>query len=360
MQLTLVVPELLWPEPDDRESVDALRCDGLNTLIARSRCTRRPPQSLEATLCDAFGLAGNAAYAAFRVRGEVAEPIVAGACWLCADPVHLRLHQERLILADGGRLDITAAEATAIVDELNRQFPDRGTFHVGTPDRWYLQLAGHIELGHSDLGRFDVLPLSVVAGRSVGRQLPETAEWRWLRQWLNEVQMVLHQHPANTRREDAGQSTINSLWLWGAGVLPAGSAQDFTGVWSNHPLARGLGRAFGVPVQAVPDDAAALLAQASPGSHPLLVLDSLQAPVQYEDGEAYRAQLLALETRWFAPLQRALASGKIRRLRLAASTAYAMLTWESSRSEQWRLWRRPQPLAATVQALANRHDQDAP
>ncbi len=70
MQLTLVVPELLWPEPDDRESVDALRCDGLNTLIARSRCTRRPPQSLEATLCDAFGLAGNAAYAAFRVRGS--------------------------------------------------------------------------------------------------------------------------------------------------------------------------------------------------------------------------------------------------------------------------------------------------
>ncbi|MCC2867931.1 MAG: hypothetical protein LK562_09140 [Candidatus Accumulibacter phosphatis] len=359
MQLTLVVPELLWPEPDDRESFDALRCDALNTLIARSQRTRRPPQSLEATLCDVFGLpgnaAGNAAYAAFRALGEVAGPAVASDCWLCADPVHLRLHQERLILADGSRLDINAAEATAIVDELNRQFPDLGTFHIGTPDRWYLQLAGNIELG-----RFDVLPLSAVAGRSVGRQLPENAELRWLRQLLNEVQMVLHQHPANTRREDAGQSTINSLWLWGAGVLPAGRAQDCTGVWSDHPLARGLGRAFGVPVQAVPDDAAALLAQTRPGSRPLLVLDSLQAPVQYEDGEAYRAQLLALEARWFAPLQRALALGRIRHLRLAATTAYAMLIWESSRSGQWRLWRRPQSLAATVQTLAKGHDQDEP
>ena len=354
MQLTLVVPELIWPEPDDRESFDALPCDSLNTLIARSRRTRRPPQSLEATLCDAFGLAENAAYAAFRVLGEVAGPAVAGACWLCADPVHLRLHQERLILADAGRLDITAAEAMAIVDELNRQFPDLGTFHVGTPDRWYLQLAGNIELG-----RFDVLPLSAVAGRSIGRQLPESTELRWLRQLLNEVQMVLHQHPANDIRENAGRSTINSLWLWGAGVLPAGSAQDFTGVWSDNPLARGLGRAFDVPVQAVPDDAAALLAQASPDSQQLLVLDSLQAPVQYEDGDAYRAQLLALEARWFAPLQRALAGGKIRRLRLAASTAYAMLVWESSRSEQWRLWRRPQPLVATAQALAKDHEMDA-
>jgi len=205
-----------------------------------------------------------------------------------------------------------------------------------------------------------VLPLSAVAGRRVGRQLPENAELRWLRQLLNEVQMVLHQHPANTRREEAGQSTINSLWLWGAGVLPAGRAQDCTGVWSDHPLARGLGRAFGVPVQAVPDDAAALLAQTRPGSRPLLVLDSLQAPVQYEDGEAYRAQLLALEARWFAPLQRALALGRIRHLRLAATTAYAMLIWESSRSGQWRLWRRPQSLAATVQTLAKGHDQDEP
>jgi hypothetical protein len=199
-----------------------------------------------------------------------------------------------------------------------------------------------------------VLPLSAVAGRSVGRQLPESTELRWLRQLLNEVQMVLHQHPANDHTR--GRRPLDDQQPVAVGRrCPAGrQRQDFTGVWSDHPLARGLGRAFDVPVQAVPDDAAALLAQASPGSHQLLVLDSLQAPVQYEDGDAYRAQLLALEARWFAPLQRALAAGKIRRLRLAASTAYAMLTWESSRSEQWRLWRRPQPLAATAQALANR------
>lgn len=347
MQLTLVVPELIWPEPDDRESLDALPCPGLNRLIARSELTRRPSQSLEATLCDAVGLGENAPYAAFRILGEDLAAAATTACWLCADPVHLRLHQERLILADGGSLDIDPAEAQAIVDELNRQFSDLGRFHVAAPDRWYLQLADS-----TDLRDFAVLPLSAVAGRSVDRQLPETAEARWLRQLLNEVQMVLHQHPANVQREDEGRSTINSLWMWGAGIQPPLGGSGFTAVWSEQPLARGLGRALGLPVHPAPNDAAALLAQATPGSRHLLVLDSLQAPVQYEDGEAYRKQLVKLESRWFAPLQKALAAGRIGRLRLEASTAYATLAWESGRREQWRLWRRAQPLAAVAQALA--------
>jgi hypothetical protein len=347
MQLTLVVPELVWPEPDDHDSLDRLPCAGLGTLIARSQLSRCPPQSMEATLCDAFGVAENAAYGAFRVLGESCGPTTVDACWLCADPVHLRLHQERLILADGGSLGIELAEAHAIVGELNRHFADVGTFHATAADRWYLQLAAG-----TDLGRFDVLPLSAVAGRSVGRQLPETPEARWLRQLLNEAQMVLHQHPANERREDEGRSTINSLWLWGAGQLPAGASRGFAGVWSDNVLARGLGRAFNVPVHAVPGNAGTLLAQAPRGSRQLLVLDSLQSPVQYEDADAYRAGLLNLEARWFAPLQKALAGGKIQGLRLVASTAYAALTWHSDRRAQWQLWRRPRSLAATAQALA--------
>lgn len=347
MQLTLLVPELIWPEPEDRESLDALPCDGLNTLIARSRMTRRSPQSYEATLCDLFDLGETPAYAALRVLGEENGPAATDACWLCADPVHLRLHQERLILADGGSLEIELAEARSIVDELNRYFSDLGTFHVTAPDRWYLQLSGDTRLG-----RFDVLPRSAVTGRSVDRQLPETPELRWLRRLLNEAQMVLHRHPANESRDAQGRSTINSLWLWGGGVLPACRAQHFAGVWSNDPLARGLGHACGLPVHRLPDDATALLARATPGHGHLLVLDTLQATVHYEDGDAYRRQLLDLEARWFAPLQKALAAGRIRHLRLAASTAYATIDWDSGSREQWRLWRRARPLAATAQALA--------
>lgn len=361
MQITLLVPELIWPEPDDRETLDALACPALNTLIVRSRLTRRPAQSLEATLTDAFGLPEGAPYAALRLLGEPALPpgMAVDACWICADPVHLRFHQERLILADSGTFGIDLDEAKAMSDELNRQFPDIGKFYVATAERWYLALSAT-----TDLGDFDVPPLSAIAGRSIERQLPETTQTRWLRQLLNEAQMILHGHPVNAAREEAGRMPINSLWLWGGGTLPARTERSerqesrsrFDNVWSTHPLAVGLGRAAGVPTHAAPADAATLFTTQSsniaPDSHHLVLLEDLLGPVQYEKSDDYRSALQALEMRWFAPLRKALASGKIKQLRLVASTAYGALSWESRPADQWKLWRRSQPLAALAQNLA--------
>lgn len=353
MQITLIVPELIWPEPEDHDTLDALPCPALSTLIARSRFTRRPAQSLEATLTDALGLPAGAPYGALRLLGESLPPTdtleITDACWLCADPVHLRFHQERLILADSTSFGIDLVEAKSIAEELNRQFSDIGTFHVASAERWYLQLAGDTDLGEP--GEFDVAPLSAIAGRSVDRQLPETTRTRWLRKLLNEAQMVLHSHPVNAAREEAGRMAINSLWLWGAGTAQR-FACDFDGIWSTQPLAVGLGRASGVMTHAVPQDAATLLANIAPASHHLVLLEDLLGPVQYENGEAYREALLGLETRWFAPLRGALASGKVKELRIEASTAYGALRWESRTVDQWKLWQRAQPLATIAQNLA--------
>lgn len=356
MQITLLVPELIWPEPDDGV-LETLDCPALSTLLARSRLTRRAPQSFEATLADAFGRPPGAPYAALRLLGE---PATDGAaidvgddCWLCSDPVHLRYHQAQLILADSGSFELTLADAQTLAGELNRQLPDVGRFHVAAAGRWYLQLADRgLAQG------FETPALSLVAGRRIEQLLPETAPARRLRSLLNEAQMLLHAHPINQRREETGAMPINSLWLWGAGTLPERLASDFDGVWSSHPLARGLARAAGVPGHRLPVDAATLFEHAAPDTHHLVVLDELAATVQYEMGAAYRTALSALEGRWFAPLRAALASGQLRQLRIEAPTAYAVLTWESRRSDLWKLWRRARPLSALAGELAQ-HDQAA-
>jgi hypothetical protein len=355
MQLTLVIPELIWPEPD-AGVLDGLDCPALNLLLARSRRSRRAPQSLEATLTDAFGHAANAPYAAFRLLGESpagaegadASGDAGDGCWLCSDPVHLRFQQEGLILADSGSFTIPFAQAQALAGELNRQLADIGRFHVAAAGRWYLRLADP-----TLADGFATPPLSCVAGRRIDQLLPETAPARRLRTVLNEVQMLLHGHPINQQRDDAGHMTINNLWLWGGGTLPARIESDFDGVWSGHPLALGLARAAGVAPHRLPADAATLFDHAAPGTHQLVVIDDLLAPVQYENGEAYRAALGELESRWFAPLRAALAAGQLTRLRLEASTAYALLAWESTRREQWKLWRRALPLAALAKELAH-------
>ncbi|MFT3850016.1 MAG: hypothetical protein QM739_15490 [Propionivibrio sp.] len=115
MQLTLVVPELIWPEPEDRDALADLACPALETLLTRGRRTTQAPQSLEATLADLFGHPEGAPYGAFRLLGERESVLEIGEnCWLNADPVHLRFHQERMILADGASLSISTEEAQAL------------------------------------------------------------------------------------------------------------------------------------------------------------------------------------------------------------------------------------------------------
>jgi hypothetical protein len=348
MQLTLIIPELIWPEADDGV-LDGLDCPALGTLLARSRRTQRPPQSLEATLADAFGQPPDAPYAALRLLGESdsTKDSAGDHCWLCSDPVHLRYHQQQLIIADSGGFDLSLDEARTLAGELNRQLPDAGRFHVASAGRWYLQLADRA-LAQG----FATRPLSAVAGRRIDQLLPETAAARALRSLLNEAQILLHAQPINQQREDDGRLAINSLWLWGGGSLPARIESDFDGVWSSDALARGLARAAGVPSHALPADAATFFDHAAADTSHLIVIDELQGPVQYENGAAYRSALCALDARWFAPLRAALAGGRISQLRIEASTAYAALAWESRRRDQWKLWRRAQPLAALAKELA--------
>lgn len=357
MQLTLLVPELVWPEPNDRNTFDDLTCPSLDVLLARGACTMDPPKSLEAALTDLFGQPAGAPYAAFRLLGETRAPdatdapaISAETCWLCSDPVHLRFHQESLILADSGGFGIAAGEAQTLIDELNRHFSAIGRFHAASADRWYLRLADP-----AMVGQIETPPLSAVAGRSIERLLLASAQSNGLRQLLTEAQMLLHAHAVNQQREGQGKLPINSLWLWGAGSIPARIESDYDGVWSTNPLALGLARAAGVPAHPLQTEAATLIGHAAPDTRHLVVLEDLLAAVQYENSEAYRAALCGpngLETRWFAPLRRALMAGQITGLRLEAPTAYAALRWECRRHDQWKLWRRPQPLGQLARRLA--------
>ena len=348
MQLTLVVPELIWPEPEDRDALGDLACPALETLLTRGRQTSQPPQSLEATLADLFGHPEGAPYGAFRLLGETESSIeIEEKSWLIADPVHLRFHQERLILADGASLAISSEEAQALADGLNAHFSDLGRFHVSTTDRWYLHLADN-----TPLQRYVAPPLSTVAGRSVEHLLPELLHERAIRTLMNEIQTVLHAHPVNRRREDEGRLPINSLWLWGHGRLPEQRETDFDGVWTSNTLARGLARAAGVRPHPVPDSASRFFEHAAPDTAHLIVLEDLAGPVQFENGAAYRAAVESLEGHWFAPLRKALLRGQLKTLHIEASTVYAGVGWQCERNDQWKFWKKSRRLADLAMALA--------
>lgn len=362
MRLTLLIPELIWPEPGDAETFAGLACPALETLLARGRRTDAAtgPATFDAALARAFDLDTAAPYAALRLLGEGIDP--GRHHWACADPVHLRLHQERLILADGARAEVTMAEAEALVSELNRHFGtgsesgesfesfESFEFIAAAPERWYLRL--------SAAASFETPPLSAMAGRRIERQLPEEAGLAWLRRLLNEAQMLLHGHAVNEARADAGRMTVNSLWLWGPGRLPDTSAGKWTTVCSDHPLARGLARHAGIPERPAPASFDALKAFAGKDDRLLVTLEPLLRAVQYEDIDAWRDGIVALERDWFAPLAAAVRAGRVV-LDLRASTIYGEPGWQVERGDLWKFWKRRQPLQALAQSLAAAADEQS-
>ncbi|TXT28660.1 MAG: hypothetical protein FD131_2949 [Rhodocyclaceae bacterium] len=332
VRLTLLVPELIWPEPNDQLTLGKLAAPGFEWLAAHAEFSRQPRRAFEHSLADNFGLT-DAPFGALRLLGEAGEKQVSECNWLCADPVHLRFHHERIVLADAGAFELELEEAQAITASLNSEFADIGRFHVATARRWYLQLNSTVNEKFA--------PISTIAGRRLDSDL--TDKNGRLNRWLNEVQMFLHGHPINERRQAEGKPAVNSVWLWGGGPLSA--------VCSDNPLATGLALAAGIEAPPCPASLSALLADSAPNDNPLVVLDNLLPPVLYENSDDWRNAFAALERDWFVPLRTAL-GGKIESLTIVAPTIYGQLTWTLHGKDRWKFWRKSRPLQTIAKDLA--------
>ncbi len=336
MRLTLLVPELIWPEPGDHYALDKLTPPGLTWLLAHAESRKQPRQAFEQALATLGGMA-DLPLAALRLLGDGGVP--GKHDWLCADPVHLRFHHERIVLADAGAFELTREEAHQLTHDLNSQFADIGEFLITDARRWYLRLNAAVD--------HRVEPISAVAGRRMDSELPKGDAT--LSRWLNEVQMFLHLHPVNAARQREGKPAVNSLWLWGGGKLTDKIALPFSGIHADNPLATGLALAAGTALHPRPETLADCLRQA--GDNDLVVLDQLLAPVLYEDSQTWRSCCETLESTWFGPLSKAL--GKpCRQIDLLAPTVYGLLHYTLGSSERWKFWKKPRPLAETARQLA--------
>ena len=342
VRLTLLVPELLWPEPADQFTLGKLATPGFDWLAARARFSRQPRLDFESALAQQFGLQ-DAPFGALRRLGESNADAEAArnGHWLCADPVHLRFHHERIILADAGAFDLDLSEAAELVAALNAEFAEIGRFYPATARRWYLQLTAAVD--HRSQ------PISRIAGRRMDGELKEKNSP--LTRWLNEVQMFLHNHPINARRQAAGLPAVNSLWLWGNGSLPEITTCPFATIHSDNPLAIGLARAAQQATPPLPASLDEWLGQNPAEAHHLIVLDSLLPPVLYEDGEGWRQACEKLDRQWFTPLRTALGR-KIDAVDIVAPTIYGQLTWSLQGKDRWKFWRQGKPLAALAHDLA--------
>lgn len=341
MHLTLLIPELVWSNPDDRSIYDGLDAGALAALLAGAPPAVAPALANEDWLADRFGLAPPAPIAALRCAGDGLDP--GDADWICADPVHLRFHQERLVLADESQIGLSVGEAEALMATLNTQLGEAGEFVAATPQRWALRLKAPVTHAWP--------PLSQAIGREV--QLAALLADPQLKRLGHETQMLLHGHPVNTARAAAGRTTVNALWFWGAGARGAAPAAPGLRLYSATPVGRGLARLATVPLAPPPSTLAQLLAGGGNGDA-LVELDALALPASYENSADYLAAWQRLDRDWFAGLASALRRGRIRTLSIVAPSAFGLLTWSLGRLAAWR-WRPSRKrLSTTIRQLVEK------
>jgi hypothetical protein len=324
MHAELVVPGLFAaPSPT--------RLRAAELLIARGRCSSGASRALEEWLQDAFDGDAPLAAGALTLLASGGDP--ARDSWSRADPVHLQLMRDRLLLMPAAALRITSGEAEALCDALNRHFGERLTLAAIDAKRWVARTPPGLAP--------DPTPPLALAGRDVALAMPaDTA----VHQLLNEAQMVLHAHAVNEAREARGEPAINSLWLWGAGRLASIETPGWHSVSAEEPLVLGLARAAGVRHRTLPATAAAWLERLPEEGRHLAVLDALRAPLALAETADYHEALARLERDWFAPLLAALRDARVGMVTIHVPDAGDCTAYETIRGDLRRFWRRPRAL----------------
>ena len=207
-----------------------------------------------------------------------------------------------------GRMGLNVDEAQALAEPLRPVFDEAGMqLELSTPDHWHLRLPADTSLP-------GFAAPEQALGEDLAQHLPQGAQGRRWRVLLNDVQVLLHQHPLNAARQARGESPVNSLWLWGGGCLPPPVTSELTGVVSDDLLLRALAARAGMAQQP-------RAAEAIAGGGAGWLIDLQDLPAQ------------EIAARWWPALQPLLERQSVV-LHFASGER-----WLHKPRHRWRLWR---------------------
>lgn len=324
-ELTLIVTDL-YLEGAAAATTDAAppRLANLETLLARGSALET--RDWHEWICRRVAL---------RVGGRIPiAPIawfahqqtsVAGQLWF-AQCVHLEAGVDRVYLPNASPPSLSAEEWQAIESGFNRSFAATGQRLIGGRDSCaFIACEQPLDVETRD-------PVHV-RGTDIHAALPSGPDAVAAKRLLTEIQMWLHDHPVNMRREERGVETVNAMWIWGGGHLPdRGAAAVLPALYGDDPFLGGLWRLQGGAGLRLPASLAAV--ELTKNEAVVVALRSMPDATQ-----THTQCMLALERDWFAPAVAALRGGQLSRVQVHANDRLIAL----DRSGLWRIWRRPRP-----------------
>jgi hypothetical protein len=325
----LVIPDLFLPEELSAELTKGMALPALEQLLGRGHSKMLAPVAMESLMCRLFGVP-------FQEDAPIATISaafdgLAKGCWVRADPVHLSLQRDEMLLQSN--LDINADEAGQFCESMNAHFAGQGLeFFAPHPQRWYVR--------SETLPRIRTRYLSQATGIDVRRALPAGEEAPLWHQLLNEIQMLLHAHPLNQARENRGEPVINSVWFWGAGVPEGPLQKTYDCASSEEVLVEMLAAAVEIPYMKWSKQW-----NISREGKQILVWTGLRSALQRGDLGACRIELQTFERNYARPILHALKSGMIAGLQMDILGEERLQRVVLTRKDTRAFWRRTKRLA---------------
>ncbi len=291
----------------------------LRAWLARADLARdAEPHEILARITDALGLPYSTdGLAALRMWGQTGDrPTV----WIAgADPVYLEPVLDTLCLHALRREGVPPADLRSVFDHLQETLAADRRFGFAR-----LGACGYLR-SEQEMATSPV-PAYVVDGRRPDDFLPSGDNVASHRNLLSEIEMALHDHDVNERRQAAGQPPINSLWLWGGGMAPERRKQAQPPLFANEPLLLGYWECAMAEAELWPGSVTACLESANAG------FVAVTPRGQFDTR--------SLQT-WLGELRAAVEDGRIGRLVLLFRDG---LRADIRRSQRMRFWRRDSAL----------------
>jgi hypothetical protein len=331
--MLLLIPHLFPTGQLLKAAAPDLCLPALQSLLARGTRQACPDKGVEAALCDELGISRQLDWPLAPITLAADGGVPGDAYWLRADPVHLQVMRDRIVLADNDSIVLSREEADALAGSIGGHFgADLNPLPLH-PQRWYLRFTQPPQLATT--------PLSVAVGRNIEPLLPQGGDAMRVRAQLNELQMLLHDHPVNQAREARGDLPVNSLWLWGGGRQPSTCAVSVP-IYASNFQAQALGAFCNTRVHPLPARLDAQLLE----TDGIILLDALTRAGQYGDACGWRETMRQLEQDWFEPLRRMLNKIGPRGLRLLDPVNGKALHLHAR--DAWRFWRRSRRLISML------------
>ncbi len=288
---------------------------GLRRWLSRASVNRleKPREILESVLGVLNLPYPDDGIAALRMWGQTGDrPNI----WVAAaDPVYLEPRLDHLCLHALDGEATSTADLRTLLDYLQETLADNERFGFAR-----IGACGYVRA--EDPLATALHPAIVIDQQPPDEFMPTGDESGSYRKLRSEVEMALHDHEVNLRRQSEGLPPINSLWLWGGGFAPEQNTEPRPPLFGDDPLIKG----YWLSKTGVVSD--------WPGSIAACLEASVAGFVAIPDaGEN--------DHDWIEPclheLRAALRSGRVSNLVLILTDGHEV---HVQRSNRWRFWRR--------------------